>query len=104
MLCNFIEIALRDECFPVNLLHIFKTPFPKNTSGRLLLGKRFRRVQSLPGFMRKIIFRGNVDLRKNFLESFNVCLCLPENCLCFLCQNLAISGVGPILNGSEDSI
>ena len=24
-------------CSPVNLLHIFRTPFPKNTSGRLLL-------------------------------------------------------------------
>ena len=34
---NFIEIALRHGCSPVNLLHIFRTPFPKNTSGRLLL-------------------------------------------------------------------
>ena len=34
---NFIEIALRHGCFPVNLLHIFKTPFLKNTSGWLLL-------------------------------------------------------------------
>ena len=32
LLCNFIEIALRH----VNLLHIFRTPFPKNTSERLL--------------------------------------------------------------------
>ena len=37
LLCNFIEIALRHGCSPVNLLHIFKTPFPKNNSGRLLL-------------------------------------------------------------------
>ena len=34
---NFIEIALRHGCSTVNLLHIFRTPFPKNTSGRLLL-------------------------------------------------------------------
>ena len=34
---NFIEIALRHECSPVNLLHIFRTRFPKNTSGSLLL-------------------------------------------------------------------
>ena len=34
---NFIEIALRRGCSPVNLLHIFRTTFPKNTSGRLLL-------------------------------------------------------------------
>ena len=29
---NFIEIALRHGCSPVHLLHIFRTPFPKNTS------------------------------------------------------------------------
>ena len=34
---NFIEIALRHVCSPVNLLHIFRTPFPKNASGWLLL-------------------------------------------------------------------
>ena len=34
---NIIEIALRHGCSPVNLLHIFRTPFLKNTSGRLLL-------------------------------------------------------------------
>ena len=33
----FIEIALRHGCSPVNLLHIFRTPFLKNTSWRLLL-------------------------------------------------------------------
>ena len=37
MLCNFIEIELRHGCSPVNLLHIFRTPFPRNTSGWLLL-------------------------------------------------------------------
>ena len=37
LLCNFIEIALRHGCSPVNLLHIFRTPFPKNTSWWLLL-------------------------------------------------------------------
>ena len=34
---KFVEIALRHGCYPVNLLHIFRTPFPRNTSGRLLL-------------------------------------------------------------------
>ena len=29
LLCNFIEIALRHGCSPVNLLHIFRTPFSK---------------------------------------------------------------------------
>ena len=31
------EITLRHERSPVNLLHIFRTPFPKNTSEALLL-------------------------------------------------------------------
>ena len=35
--CNFIEIVLRHECSSVNLLHIFRTPFPWNTSWWLLL-------------------------------------------------------------------
>ena len=34
---NFIEIVLWHGCFPVNWLHIFRTPFPKNTPGWLLL-------------------------------------------------------------------
>ena len=34
---KFIEITLWDECSPVYLLQIFRTPFTKNTSGRLLL-------------------------------------------------------------------
>ena len=36
MVCNFIELALRDVCSPLNLLHILKTFF-KNTPGRLFL-------------------------------------------------------------------
>ena len=37
LFCNFIEISLRYGCSPVNLLHIFRTSFPKNTSEWLLL-------------------------------------------------------------------
>ena len=36
---NFIEITFRHRCSPVNLLYIFRSPFPKNTSRRLLLKK-----------------------------------------------------------------
>ena len=36
---KFIEITLRHECCPVSLLHIFRTPFPKDISGGLLLSK-----------------------------------------------------------------
>ena len=34
---NFIEIVLRHGCSPVNLLHIFRTPFSGSTTGWLLL-------------------------------------------------------------------
>ena len=34
---NFNEITLWYGCYPGNLLHIFRTPFPKNISGWLLL-------------------------------------------------------------------
>ena len=37
LLCNFIEITLRHGCSPVNLLHIFRTPFCKNIYGVLFL-------------------------------------------------------------------
>ena len=35
--CNFIEIALRHGCSPVNLQHIFRELFSKNTPGGLPL-------------------------------------------------------------------
>ena len=34
---KFIEIALRHGCSPLNLLHLFRTPFTKNASGWLHL-------------------------------------------------------------------
>ena len=37
LFCSFIEITYWLGCSPVNLLHIFKTPFRKNTSVGLLL-------------------------------------------------------------------
>ena len=47
LLCNFVEIALRHGYYPVNLLHIFRTPFPKNTSGWLLLKYQSIRLNSI---------------------------------------------------------
>ena len=37
--CDFnkVELTPRHEFYPVNLLQIFRTPFLKNTSGRLLM-------------------------------------------------------------------
>ena len=40
LLCNFIERILLHGCSPANLLHIFRTIFPKNTSRQLLLELR----------------------------------------------------------------
>ena len=37
LLYNFIGVALRHACSPVNLLHIFRTPLLKSTPGRLRL-------------------------------------------------------------------
>ena len=37
MQSNFVEITLRHGCSPVNLLHIFRAAFPRNTSGWLIL-------------------------------------------------------------------
>ena len=35
--CDFNKVALlRHECSPINLLHIFETPFPQKTSEGLL--------------------------------------------------------------------
>ena len=34
---KFIEIGFKHGCSPVNLLHIFRTPFLRNNSGWLLL-------------------------------------------------------------------
>ena len=37
LLSNLIEVRLWHGCSAVSLLHIFRTPFPKNTTGWLLL-------------------------------------------------------------------
>ena len=47
---NFIEVTLQHGCSPVNLLHIFRTPFPKNTlpvdtGCKLNVHKTFRRCR-----------------------------------------------------------
>ena len=41
---SFIEIRFRYGCSPVDLLHIFRTPFYKSTSGGLLLSVKTKMV------------------------------------------------------------
>ena len=43
LFCNFIEITFQHRSFPINMLFIFRTSFPENTSDRLLL-EEFPRV------------------------------------------------------------
>ena len=44
---NFIEIALRHGCYPVNLLHLYGTPFRRNTFRWLLLVRRIKGVTNI---------------------------------------------------------
>ena len=41
-------------------------------------------------------------MRRNILESFKVCLALPEKYFGFVDYNLSVSRVDPIFNGPED--
>ena len=59
---NFIETTLRHGCSPVNLLHIFRTPFPNKTSGLLLLQNILRIDQCL-------LNENNTATNKNKLNS-----------------------------------
>ena len=55
---QFIETKLRHRRSPVNLLHIFRTPFYKNTTGGLLQKNR------IIGFVYKVFHRLNFGIRK----------------------------------------
>ena len=56
MQSNFIEITLRQGCSPVNLLHIFRIAFLKNTSGWLLLNRElYKSAFSIYSF-KKLVF------------------------------------------------
>ena len=77
------EIALRHGCSPVNLLHLFRTPFPKNTYGGLyLLCGRSKIRSSNPWHVRKweypgishilhICFQQKCLLRYSYFSSIN---------------------------------
>ena len=41
LLSNFIGIARRHGCSPVNFIHTFRTSFHKKTYGELLLSRGF---------------------------------------------------------------
>ena len=61
------QIALRYGCYPVNLLHIFRTPFPKNTSEGLLLKNGSSNIQPVnPN--KAVLFEGSFSLKGGQLD------------------------------------
>ena len=52
LLCSFIGITFQHLCSPVNLMHIFRTPFLKNTSGGVPLSRiRVKKVIACISFL-----------------------------------------------------
>ena len=68
---NFIEISLWHECSSVSLLHIFRTPFHKNTHGGLLLQilKKLHSLFTFYAFSSKRFFM-HLLLRQTELQIF----------------------------------
>ena len=77
---NFIEITLQHGCSPVNLLHIFRAPFRKNTAGGLLLTEFRQHVFSIKTVLsasttiiiKRYIFTNNLHL-DDFLILIETC-------------------------------
>ena len=77
LLCNFIEIALWHGCSLVNLLHIFRTPFPRNSSEWLLLAFLF--TSCVQGETRRLALNeliGILDI-SSFSAFYNSLTCRP---------------------------
>ena len=64
LLSNFIEITLWYGCLPVNLLHIYRTPFTKSIFGRLFLFDSFQSIMEIPLYSVSALFT-HVSLRSN---------------------------------------
>ena len=75
---NFIEITLWHRCSPVNLLHVFRTSFLKDTSGRLLLviHQKLCRNVVFPQNLYKIFTRFPQNFRKNLHEKVTCNYCI----------------------------
>ena len=73
--CDFIiEITLCHGCSPVNFLHVFRTPFPKNTSGGLLLYPAILLKEATPA---QVFSDDFCDVRKTLFYRAP-----PRNCFC----------------------
>ena len=63
LFCDFIEITLRHECSPINLVLIFRIPFHKNTSQGMLLNKSSNKIPKI--IITTIIATIKLNLLKN---------------------------------------
>ena len=61
---NFVEITLRHGCSTVNLKHIFRGPFPRNTSGWLLLVFEDNKDQVYGQVFKKAFFKKTINVFK----------------------------------------
>ena len=81
--CDFNKVAsLRHGCSPVNLLHIFRTPFPKDTSEGLLLKVLEREVvvQKTNCFLTRLIWdckRRDTNLVMSWINYRKICDMIP---------------------------
>ena len=90
LLSNFIKIAIRHECSPVNLMHIFRTPFYKNSCGGLhasesvimTSGKKIEILEKIGihFLFLVILFLIKLFTRTDVLKKYNCVF------LCFLCS------------------
>ena len=76
LLYNFIEITLRYGCSPAKLLHILRTSFLKNTSGRLLL----KDILQMKILLAWVSIRANSLLGKYYESHKNPRLFFEEHC------------------------
>ena len=75
LLCNIIEIALQHGCSPGTLLHISRTPFPKNISERLLLENLISFASQMLNLQNETFLNGlyKLNARKfNAIKSSNI--------------------------------
>ena len=89
LLCNFIEIALRHGCSPANLLHIFRTHFPDNTSGGLFL-KRPDLIPNVTSYICSTYFMKNTINYSKLFTSISHFLLVSLSWQC--CQSFLVFG------------
>ena len=78
---NFIEITLWHGCSPINLLHILRTPFPRNTSGWPLIKSCWKVVDAYHFMLDCVRSNKNEDMCKKAVseEPFTLKNCLDKH-------------------------